>query len=83
MIDADGLQFWSKTKLICCIFCLPPVQKTFRRQWTNSKFDLLYILDTCVFICQNTSTKSQRSDLLSFRVKLPPVYFLQDKRQQF
>jgi len=27
----------------------------------------------CLFICQGTSTRRQRSDLFSLRVKLPPI----------
>jgi len=31
------------------------------------------VFDTCSFICQNTSTRRQRSDLFGLRVKLPAV----------
>jgi len=31
------------------------------------------LLGTCSFICQNTLTRRQRSDLFGLRVMLPPV----------
>jgi len=30
-------------------------------------------VNTCLFICQGSSTKRQRRDLFGHRIKLPPV----------
>jgi len=32
-----------------------------------------YLLLSCIFICQGTSTRSHRSDLFGLPIKLPPV----------
>jgi len=37
----------------------------------NDNFDP-YLLGTCSFICQRTSTRRQRSELFGVQVKLPP-----------
>jgi len=53
-----------------------PLTLLFRIGWKNKCicFELeLVLLRTCSFICQGTSTRRQRSDLFSLRVKLPPV----------